>query len=170
MSAAAQALAVCAVTLAPEPSAETIADLAVAALHAEAMLAPKPGLVDPRGSGAHRDMHLGMLLDAADALRDTFAACAEAAVCHAVGPTLRARLGLIGRDGERHALVVTGGVNTHRGAIWALGLLSAAAAVADDLPGIVGVAAAIARFQDPLAPPAGWLPPQVASIQWLDIF
>lgn len=42
---------------------------------------------------------------------------------------LREDLGRIGREGEVEMLRVTGGVNTHRGAIWALGLLSAAAAL-----------------------------------------
>ena len=49
-------------------SAGAIADMAVAALRAEAQLTPKPGLVDRRGSGAHTDMNLQMLLASADAL------------------------------------------------------------------------------------------------------
>jgi triphosphoribosyl-dephospho-CoA synthase len=51
----------------------------VAALRAEAELTPKPGLVDQRGSGAHTDMDMGMLLASADALRDGLVACARAA-------------------------------------------------------------------------------------------
>jgi triphosphoribosyl-dephospho-CoA synthase len=155
MSPVAQALGVSPVAPAPRPIAENIAGLAVASLRAEATLAPKPGLVGPRGQGAHADMDLAMLLAAAHALLGTFAACAEAAAWQPVGPALRAHLGLIGRQGERRMLAVTGGVNTHRGAIWALGLLSAAAAVAGDLPGIVGVAATLARIDDPSARPAG---------------
>lgn len=41
--------------------AERLADLAVDALIAEADLSPKPALVDRRGSGAHTDLHLGLI-------------------------------------------------------------------------------------------------------------
>ncbi|NWD78083.1 triphosphoribosyl-dephospho-CoA synthase [Pseudomonas gingeri] len=47
----------------------------------------------------------------------------------AIGLPLREALGRIGREGEQAMLQTTGGVNTHRGAIWALGLLVAAAAL-----------------------------------------
>jgi triphosphoribosyl-dephospho-CoA synthase len=56
-----------------------IADLAVAAIIAEADLTPKPGLVDQRGSGTHTDMDLAMLHASAESLRDAFAECASAA-------------------------------------------------------------------------------------------
>ncbi|WP_248806786.1 triphosphoribosyl-dephospho-CoA synthase [Pseudomonas sp. MWU13-2100] len=47
----------------------------------------------------------------------------------AIDLSLREALGRIGREGELAMLQTTGGVNTHRGAIWALGLLVAAAAL-----------------------------------------
>ncbi|WP_437182393.1 triphosphoribosyl-dephospho-CoA synthase [Pseudomonas vanderleydeniana] len=47
----------------------------------------------------------------------------------AIDLPLREALGRIGREGEQAMLKTTGGVNTHRGAIWALGLLVAAAAL-----------------------------------------
>ena len=59
-----------------------------------------------------------------------FLAMAEAARdIGEVGLPLREALGRIGREGEQAMLVTTLGVNTHRGAIWALGLLTAAAAL-----------------------------------------
>ena len=63
-----------------------------------------------------------------------------------LGPELRARIGVIGRAGERRMLTTTGGVNTHRGALWALGLLSAGIAAAENLDGAVAFAAQLARF------------------------
>lgn len=128
-----------------------IADLAVAAIRAEADLTPKPGLVDQRGSGAHTDMDLAMLHASAESLRTAFAECASAAMQSVSGPELRARLGEIGRAGERAMLEVTRGVNTHRGALWALGLLSAGAVLGDGLVGAVDVAARLAMIPDQYA-------------------
>lgn len=116
-----------------ERADERLADLAVTALVAEATLTPKPGLVDLRGGGAHRDMDVETMLVSARALRPAFvrlaAAGREADVTTAAGlAALRTRLAAVGRDGERDMLRATGGVNTHRGAVWALGLAVGAAA------------------------------------------
>jgi len=125
-----------------------IADLAVAAIRAEADLTPKPGLVDRRGSGAHSDMDLAMLHASADALHAAFAECATAARQSLTDHELRDRLGVIGRAGEQTMLVATGGVNTHRGALWAVGLLSASAARSATLEDAVAVAARLAALPD----------------------
>lgn len=139
-----------------QPSlAERLADLAVQALIDEADLSPKPGLVDRRGNGAHDDLHLGLMHASAHALWPTFKAMAEAAtVAGEASPLLREVLGRLGRDGEAEMLRVTGGVNTHRGAIWALGLLSAAAALENGATAerIAMAAGALARLDDPAAP------------------
>jgi triphosphoribosyl-dephospho-CoA synthase len=109
---------------------ECLADLAVDALIDEADLSPKPGLVDKRGSGAHTDLHLGLMHASALSLWPCFKSMADAALGHGtVNLALREAIGQIGRDGEVEMLRVTDGVNTHRGAIWALGLLTAAAAL-----------------------------------------
>ena len=132
------------------PAFQLIAELAVAALHDEVDLTPKPGLVDCRGSGAHTDMSRDMLHSSADSLLVAFAECAQAAQELAIGPELRARVGVIGRAGERAMLAVTGGVNTHRGALWALGLLSAAiGAGATSTDDATAYAAMLARIPDP---------------------
>ncbi|WP_415758766.1 triphosphoribosyl-dephospho-CoA synthase [Pseudomonas sp. LT1P18] len=110
--------------------AERLADLAVDALIDEADLSPKPALVDRRGNGAHTDLHLGLMHASALSLWPAFKEMAEAAIEFGeVGVPLREAIGLIGREGEEVMLATTGGVNTHRGAIWALGLLVAAAAL-----------------------------------------
>jgi triphosphoribosyl-dephospho-CoA synthase len=102
------------------------AQAAVQVLVAEAELTPKPALVDRRGSGAHDDLSLELLLRSARSLGETFEEVAVAARGVALDAALRERLGAIGRDGEGAMLRATGGVNTHRGAIWSLGLLLAA--------------------------------------------
>ncbi|OYQ11539.1 triphosphoribosyl-dephospho-CoA synthase MdcB [Pseudomonas mandelii] len=110
--------------------AEQLADLAVDALIDEADLSPKPALVDRRGNGAHTDLHLGLMHASALSLWPMFKAMAEAAIeCGEVGVPLREAVGRIGREGEQAMLATTGGVNTHRGAIWALGLLVTACAL-----------------------------------------
>ncbi|GAA1639057.1 triphosphoribosyl-dephospho-CoA synthase [Nonomuraea maheshkhaliensis] len=110
------------------PSAAVLAGAAVLALCEEARLSPKPGLVDGRGGGAHDDMDLPLMLASAEALRPAFHEIAQTAERTPAGAGLRERLGVLGRRGERAMLRATGGVNTHRGALWALGLLVAAVA------------------------------------------
>jgi triphosphoribosyl-dephospho-CoA synthase len=134
-------------------SPRALAGKAVQALVDEATLAPKPGLVDGRGSGAHHDMDVDLLVASAASLRDGFERMAEAAQRVGVpGAALRGELARIGRAAEARMLQVTGGVNTHRGAIWALGLLTGAAALrtAD----LCCTAASIASHPDPAAPPS----------------
>ncbi|MNZ25394.1 2-(5''-triphosphoribosyl)-3'-dephosphocoenzyme-A synthase [compost metagenome] len=134
------------------PLADWLADLAVDALIDEADLSPKPALVDRRGSGAHRDLHLGLMHASALSLWPCFKQMAEAALEHGeVGQPLREALGRIGREGEAAMLATTAGVNTHRGAIWALGLLVASVALepqSSDAQAIALRAARIALIDD----------------------
>ncbi|WP_434696534.1 triphosphoribosyl-dephospho-CoA synthase [Pseudomonas sp. Z1-14] len=127
--------------------AERLADLAVDALIDEADLSPKPALVDRRGSGAHTDLHLGLMHASALSLWPAFKEMAEAAFdCGEIGLPLREALGRIGREGEAAMLTTTGGVNTHRGAIWALGLLVAATALEPKSSGAGAVTLRAARL------------------------
>ena len=98
--------------------------LCLEALRHEAMAWPKPGLVTPVDSGSHSDMHIGTFLASIDALQGSFAMLALAGARGRPFTVLQA----IGIDAERKMLRATGGVNTHRGAIFNLGLLAAAAA------------------------------------------
>ncbi|SMG59644.1 triphosphoribosyl-dephospho-CoA synthase [Paraburkholderia susongensis] len=107
-----------------------LARCAITALVDEARLTPKPALVDQRGSGAHRDLDLAIMLRSAHALEPTFAALARVAR-HRGEPSalLRSELAQIGRAGEQDMMRATGGSNAHRGAIWIVGLLVAGAAL-----------------------------------------
>src|SRR5271166_910818 len=136
-------------------SALELSTTAVAALIEEAELTPKPALVDRRGNGAHHDLDLERLRLSAGALRDGFAAIARAASGAEPSLRLREQLGRIGREMERRMLAATNGSNAHRGAIWTLGLLVAAAAQrrSESRPAsIAATAAALARLPDRFAP------------------
>lgn len=138
------------------PLAYRLADLAVEALIDEADLSPKPALVDRRGSGAHSDLDLRLMHASALSLWPCFKDMADAAQAFGVvSQPLREALGQIGREGEACMLATTGGVNTHRGAIWAVGLLVASRALApDDLEpaSIAARAGRIALIDDRFAP------------------
>jgi len=134
------------------PLADQLADLAVEALIDEVDLSPKPGLVDRRSNGAHTDMTLALMHASALALWPCLRQMAEAAeAIGGVGQPLRTALGRIGREGEAAMLATTGGVNTHRGAIWALGLLVAACALGPhaDPCAVAARAGRIALIDDP---------------------
>ena len=107
-----------------------IAELAVSALLAEVWTTPKPGLVDRNNNGAHTDMDLTMFERSALALETSFLQCAEAGEClkHDL-PILAAKLRTIGLQAESRMYEATGGVNTHKGAIFSMGILCAAAAM-----------------------------------------
>jgi [citrate (pro-3S)-lyase] ligase len=91
-----------------------LAALAERALLAELNAPLKPGLVGPDGSGAHSDMDYELMLRSIRALRPYWSQIAEAAGAD--------QLRSLGIAAEEAMLAATGGVNTHRGAIFALGL------------------------------------------------
>ena len=104
-------------------AAEHLAEAAVGALRDEVELTPKPGLVDRRGSGAHRDMDLQLFHRSAAALAPYFR---EAAALGLAADDCMPALQRAGLRAEEAMLAATGGVNTHRGAIYAFGLTLAA--------------------------------------------
>lgn len=103
--------------------------LAVQSLIEEAELTPKPGLVDKNSSGSHTDMSLKTMIKSAIALETTFREIAEISFNRIPSQELREEIAVIGRRGEQAMFKATGGVNTHKGAIWALGLLVSSAAM-----------------------------------------
>ena len=96
---------------------------AVRALYAEVALEPKPGLVSLRDTGSHTDMDAGTFFRSLFALRHYFGAISEAGAQGLKLPALQA----LGLAAEQRMLHATGGINTHRGAIFVLGFLCAAA-------------------------------------------
>lgn len=132
-----------------------LAELAVQSIIDEADLTPKPGLVDRRGAGAHADLDLALMHRSARSLFPCFQAIAEISAGAVPSAELRLRLAEIGRDGERAMFAATGGVNSHKGAIWAHGLLIAGAAMSENSANsfqVAGLARGIAEFSDPAEP------------------
>ena len=137
-------------------AARAASDLAVRALVVEADLAPKPGLVDPVTSGAHPDMDLALLHRSAEGLRDWFTASWLVGATAGGDDTLRRRVVALGVAAEAAMRGVTGGVNTHKGALFGVGLLLAAlGAEASGAPGEPDACARVGVLAGPLL--AGWL-------------
>ena len=109
--------------------AENIAVKAYLALQQEVSTTPKPGLVDRNNRGAHTDMGMRHFFTSANALRPFFAKFAESGYLNRDLPPTEAfaPLRAIGIEAEAAMLSATGGVNTHKGAIFSLGLVCAAA-------------------------------------------
>lgn len=132
-----------------------IAQLAQWALQEEVLLTPKPGLVDSADNGAHRDLDLELMLLSAQTLTPYFTDMSSVAWGQPTSKLLREKIGEIGRNAESAMLLATRQVNTHRGAIWALGLISAAAAQnhkQSDAVSLCTRAGAIARLNDKYIP------------------
>jgi triphosphoribosyl-dephospho-CoA synthase len=127
-----------------------LAALASQSLIAEAELTPKPGLVDRRGSGAHHDLSLDLMRLSASVLEPYFVGMSSTSVGRDADSSLRQDLAAIGREAEGLMRKVTHGINTHKGAIWNLGLLIAAAARRESqtVREIAAAAGAIARLPD----------------------
>ena len=98
------------------------------ALLGEVMATPKPGLVDRSNNGAHRDMNLFTFLRSASAILPYLQEMAETGLSWDASPQeLFSALRPAGREAERAMFRATCGVNTHKGAIFSLGLAVAAA-------------------------------------------
>ena len=101
-----------------------IGHLASMALQAELDTTPKPGLVDRNDNGAHRDMDHALMQRSIQALHPYFVRLAQLGFtdkqpCHD-------EIVNIGIEAEREMFKVTGGVNTHKGALFSIGLAAVA--------------------------------------------
>jgi triphosphoribosyl-dephospho-CoA synthase len=133
-----------------------LAYLACQSLIAEAELTPKPGLVDRRGAGAHTDLSLSIMKLSALAIEPYFREMAFVSEGSHPSQALRERLALIGREAEHAMFKATKGSNSHKGAIWILGLLVSAAVFEfnDEVAAsqIAATAKEIASFADRATP------------------
>ncbi len=102
-----------------------VAWIAVNALKQELDLTPKPGLVDTHDNGAHSDMCYEIMLKSINALRPYFARLAV--ISYSDNLPEASLLQNMGIDAEKDMLAATGGVNTHRGALFSMGLAVVAA-------------------------------------------
>ncbi|MEX1119322.1 MAG: triphosphoribosyl-dephospho-CoA synthase [Terrimicrobiaceae bacterium] len=109
----------------------TLADHAVSALISELELYPKPGLVSPVDSGSHADMDHTLLRASANSLRPFFQDLARHGEA---GASFESGLVPAGIRAEQQMMQITQGINTHRGAIFSMGLLVAATASLKKLP------------------------------------
>ena len=106
--------------------ADRVAGHACRALLYEVHIAPKPGLVDRENSGAHRDMDEFTFFDSACALYPYFRECAQKGALYRDQPeALFALLRMDGKLAEQRMLRATGGINTHKGAIFSMGIFCA---------------------------------------------
>ena len=101
-----------------------IGHLASMALQAELDTTPKPGLVDRNDNGAHRDMDHALMQRSIQALHPYFVRLAQLGFndkqpCHD-------EIVNIGIEAEREMFKATGGVNTHKGALFSIGLAAVA--------------------------------------------
>lgn len=133
---------------------------AVRSLHAELALYPKPGLVSLVDNGSHDDMNAVTFLRSLFALRHYFIRIAAAGM-HGASFEILKQLAI---DAERRMMTATGGINTHRGAIFCMGMLCAAAALckARGMPLSPGAVRAVLLTQwgPALAGHTRWLTPQ----------
>ena len=104
---------------------EAFAGLAEEALIKEVRVTPKPGLVDRRNNGSHKDMDLSLMEKSAKSLRPYFEACIRTGMNSAsdTPEDTFLRLRKLGVEAENEMFSATGGVNTHKGAVYLFGIL-----------------------------------------------
>ena len=124
-----------------------IAHLATQALQAELDTTPKPGLVDKDNNGAHRDMDYALMQRSIDTLHPYFVQLALLGFADTLPSHTSIRD--IGIEAEKAMLSATNGVNTHKGALFSMGLAVVAAAHEKDTDSLqTTIKALAASFPD----------------------
>ena len=111
-----------------EEDSKKAAELACRALLYEVCTSPKPGLVDCRNNGSHKDMDLFTFINSACALHPYFEQCVRIGrqTEHLPAKKTFEELRKEGMRAEHAMFAATRGVNTHKGAIFSMGILCAA--------------------------------------------
>ena len=108
--------------------AEALEQATLRAVLYEVSVTPKPGLVDRNNTGAHRDMDFFSFLDSAVAIAPFFRQLFTLGWnAEEEGNRLYREIRCLGQAAEDAMYRATGGVNTHKGLIFSMGLLSVAA-------------------------------------------
>lgn len=111
-----------------DTDAQRIAELAKKSLIDEVYTHPKPGLVDTESRGSHTDMDVSHFEKSAEALTPYFAECVRAGIIHKDEPKeiFFNRIRRLGIEAEMKMYEATGGVNTHKGIIFSMGIITSA--------------------------------------------
>ena len=106
-------------------AAQNIGALAIEAMLYEVTCTPSPGLVDRVNSGAHHDMDFYSFMASSAALSMSMTRCAQAGFLHTESlETLLPVLRIIGLEGEQDMFAATKGVNTQKGLVFLLGIMT----------------------------------------------
>jgi len=107
---------------------QKIAKLATKCLIQEVNTTPKPGLVDKRNTGSHNDMNIDTFIKSANALTDYFYECVSIGQ-KTFDKTPQETFNFLksaGIKAEKSMYMATGGINTHKGAIYSIGVICGA--------------------------------------------
>ncbi len=110
---------------------EHISEIAIESMLLEVSATPKPGLVDRNNSGSHKDMDFCTFMKSSASQIHTFYKCALEGLKFE-GKDKKELLKLIrpiGIEGENKMFKATGGINTHKGLIFSLGIIAVAVGV-----------------------------------------
>lgn len=109
-------------------SLETVSRMSYISMMNEVAVTPKPGLVDLANNGSHRDMTPDLFEKSAAAIKDYFGKCFECGrrLADTAPEEIITHIRPLGVEAEKKMYETTGGVNTHKGAIFSLGIICAA--------------------------------------------
>ena len=108
---------------------EFVSNIAIKSILFEVSASPKPGLVDRYNSGAHSDMDFFTFIRSSSVLASYFYNCTKAGIDFSGSDykDLLIDIRPIGIKAEKDMFKATAGINTHKGIIFSMGIIAAAA-------------------------------------------